>query len=339
MAGMSYEIEDDSSYLFACAELKTREVEFVSSARIERMLSAADMEEFLKVLGETVFATEISSIEAEGSFERVMVSGYKAINDYLESRLESGHEDLIHILFFEEFLHDLKLIIKSSMLKKDLKDYYIPIKYEYGFLMEAYNKGKFNNLFGPMPELMEYLKGLEGAQGEKDLRKMELDFEIFYTKKMIDAAKGLKRKMMRDYMSQKVDLINIETIYRSKQLEEKNGFADLLHSGGCLDRNMLAGLENESMDFITKELENADCGEVVIKGGQRLFADKSFSSFERNRDLYFLQYFDRVKYNVSNLEKIFLFFLKKKIELININILYTGIRYSADKSNIRSKIE
>ncbi len=339
MAVMSYEIEDDSFYLFVCAELKARENRFVTDSRLERMLSVGGMEEFLKVLGETVYTSDISGIEAKGSFGEVMISVYQMINSYMESRLKPEHTKLVHILFFEEFLHNLKVILKSSMLKDDFEGLYIPIKYEYGTLMEAYNTGKYEDITEPMPELIEYLRKLAGLPGEKDLRKLELDFEAFYMGKMLSTAESLNRKMIEDYIRQKIDLANIEIIYRCKQIEERSGFTGLLHGGGYLELKTLADLENESMDYIVKELERTDYGDVIVKGAQRLFSDNSFSSFERNRDLYFLEYFDRIKYSVSNLEKIFQFFLKKKIELININILYTGIRYNADKSNIRSKIE
>jgi vacuolar-type H+-ATPase subunit C/Vma6 len=339
MTGMSYEIEDDSSYLFACAELKTREVEFVNDSKLERMLSATDMEEFLKVLGETVYASDISGIEAKGSFEEVIVSSYQEINGYLESRLKPEHRKLIHILFFEEFLHNLKLILKSSILKKDFKHFYIPIKYEYSLLMEAYNTGKYEDSADPIQELIQHLRELAGLSGGKDIRKLELDFEAFYIKKLLDTARSLKRKMIEDYMRHKIDLTNIETIYRNSQLKDKSGFTDLLYDGGSLGLKMLAGLENESMDYIVKKLEHTYYGDAIMKGAQKLFSDCSFSSYERNRDLYFMEYFDRIKYSVSNLEKIFQFFLKKKIELININILYTGIRYNADKSNLRCRVE
>jgi len=194
MAVMSYEIEDDSFYLFVCAELKARENRFVTDSRLERMLSVGGMEEFLKVLGETVYTSDISGIEAKGSFGEVMISVYQMINSYMESRLKPEHTKLVHILFFEEFLHNLKVILKSSMLKDDFEGLYIPIKYEYGTLMEAYNTGKYEDITEPMPELIEYLRKLAGLPGEKDLRKLELDFEAFYMGKMLSTAESLNRK-------------------------------------------------------------------------------------------------------------------------------------------------
>ena len=79
MTGIPYEIEDDSYYLFTSAELKARESQFVDKGRMERMLSAADMEEFLKILGETSHAPRIADIKINNSFEPVMLAGFEKI--------------------------------------------------------------------------------------------------------------------------------------------------------------------------------------------------------------------------------------------------------------------
>ena len=120
---------------------------------------------------------------------------------------------------------------------------------------------------------------------------------------------------------------------------EKKGFDDILHNGGNISLEILKSFEPETMDYTVRELEGTDYGDIAIKGAQHLTSDSSFSSFERNRDQYFLDYFDNFKYSTSNLEKILAFFLKKKIELESINILFTGILYNVKRSNIRSKID
>ena len=110
-------------------------------------------------------------------------------------------------------------------------------------------------------------------------------------------------------------------------------------TGANISLDTLKGFKSETMDYTVRELEGTDYGDIAIKGAQHLTSDSSFSSFERNRDLYFLDYFDNFKYSTSNLEKIFQFFLKKKIELGNINILFTGVLYNAGRSNIKCKID
>ena len=334
-----YEIEDDSYYLFTCAELKARDHEFVERVRFERMLDSEDMDSFLKVLGETVYSSFISEIGSRSSFEMVMTDSYGMIFRYLEERLRDGHRMLSHILFFEEILHNMKVIFKSVVLQKDLSGLFIPVIYDWGYLTEMYGSDDDKDADTPAGKLISYLKDVLEKPGEKDYRKVEIGFEKFYSGVMLAVAEGLNRKMISEYIRQKIDLINIENIYRWKQMGEKKGFDEILHNGGNISLDILKGFESETMDYTVRELEGTDYGNIAIRGAQYLTSDSSFSSFERNRDLYFLDYFDNFKYSISNLEKIFQFFLKKKIELRNINILFTGILHNAERSNIKCKID
>ena len=67
-----------------------------------------------------------------------MISDYGKMALYLDERLKDEHKKLIYILFFEEFLHNTKLLLKSVLLERELEKLYIPLKYGYGTLMEAY---------------------------------------------------------------------------------------------------------------------------------------------------------------------------------------------------------
>ncbi|MCJ7471468.1 MAG: V-type ATPase subunit [Actinobacteria bacterium] len=334
-----YEIEDDSYYLFTCAELKAREYEFVERARFERMLESEDMDSFLKVLGETVYSPSVPEISSGSSFEKVMTGSYGIMLDYLEERLRDEHKMLSHILFFEEILHNMKVILKSVVLREDLSGLFIPVIYDWSQLTAMYGSGDDKDADTLTGKLISYLKDVLEKPGEKDYRKVELGFEKFYSETMAAVAAGLNRKMVSEYMSQRIDLINIENIYRWKQMGEKKGFDDILHNGGNISMDILKGFKSETMDYTVRELERTDYANIVIRGAQSLALDSSFSSFERNRDLYFLDYFDNFKYSISNLEKIFHFFLKKKIELTHLNILFTGILYNAERSNIKRKID
>lgn len=339
MAAISYEIKEDSYYLFACAELKEREKELISPARIERMITAADMEEFLKVLGETFYASDIAAVQSRNSFEEVMLSGYGDIIRYLDERLREEHKNIKFVLFFEEFLHNLKIILKALLLKKDLHDLYIPLDYSYKVVIDAYESGKYEEIGGLLPEMLEYIRELLAGDDQRNPRQLEFELESFYADIIFKAAESLDRRMITDYMKQKIDIMNIETIFRYRQLGAKDGFTGFLHGGGNLEVEFFTDLEDESMDYIVSRLEETEYADVAIRGAQKLSSDSSFSSFERNRDLYFLDFFDSIKYSITNLERVFQFFLKKKMELANINLIYTGIKFNSDKSILRGNID
>ena len=265
-----YEIEDDSYYLFTCAELKAREYEFVERARFERMLESEDMDSFLKVLGETVYSPSISVISSGLSFEKVMMDSYGTMLDYLEERLRDEHRMLSHILFFEEILHNMKVMFKSVVLRKDLSSLFIPVIYDWKQLTGMYGSDDDKDVDTLTGKLISYLKDVLEKPGEKDYRKVELGFEKFYLRVMAEVAAGLNRKMISEYMRQRIDLINMENIYRWKKMGEKKGFDDILHNGGNISLDILKSFEPETMDYMVRELERTDYGDIVIRGAQNV---------------------------------------------------------------------
>ena len=49
MTVADYDIEDDSYYLYTCAQLKARESEFIEKSKLERMAAADRIGDFLKI--------------------------------------------------------------------------------------------------------------------------------------------------------------------------------------------------------------------------------------------------------------------------------------------------
>jgi len=65
---ISYDIKDDSFYLFTCAELEAREAEFLDESKIDRLLKSQELGEFIRMLKDTVYSEYINEIENSRSF-------------------------------------------------------------------------------------------------------------------------------------------------------------------------------------------------------------------------------------------------------------------------------
>jgi vacuolar-type H+-ATPase subunit C/Vma6 len=85
-------------------------------------------------------------------------------------------------------------------------------------------------------------------------------------------------------------------------------------------------------------MENSDYGELLKKGFEHIHADDSFTYFEKSDDMYLLSLFEEVKYSVSSLERIIAFFIRKKVEIKNLNLIYAAILYEADKQTIKQRL-
>jgi len=334
---INYDISDDSYYLFACGELSVREIEFLDKNRIERLLKSQELNEFTRVLRDTIYSRYINDIESSRSFEGVIVSEYSTAINFLSDRLKPGHQAAADLLFLEENLHNLKVIIKSIILDTDLGRLFIPIVYSYEKLRNAAVTGNYEEINLSVMDILKF--AVELIERQKNHRFLEFELEEFYLKQVSNSIEKLNSILIKDYFRHIIDILNIKNIYRNKYLKDNLSFSYFLHDNGFLPREFMMKFEDESLDFFLKEMERTDYADIVTKGANTLRSEGTFSSFEKGEDLFYIDFFDPVKYSVSNLERVFQFFLRKKIELKYLNIIFTGILYSIDIDKIRDKVE
>ena len=337
MVRIDYDISDDSYYLFTSAELRTREREFLDKNRIERMVRSAKLDEFFKVLRDTVYSGYINDLENPGNFDKVLIEEYGKIIKFLSERLKPDDMAAVEILFLEENLHNLKTVIKSVILDRELESFFIPILDSYQTLRGAALTGNYKEVREVVAEVLRFAVGLIGQQ--KNYRFMELELENFYLKKMFDSAKKIDRRLIIDYFRHIIDIYNIKNICRNKYLAEDFDFDSFIYENGFLTRKYLLEFRNESLDFFAREMERTDYSDIVTKGINALHSGRTFSAFEKNEDLFRIDFFEPVKFTVSNLERIFQFFLIKKLELKYLNIIHTGIIYGIEKNKIEEKVK
>jgi len=334
---IDYDISDDSYYLFTCAELKTREVEFLEENRIEMMLRSEGLDEFIRALRDTVYSRYINDIERSRNFEKVILSEYKVAVNFLGGSLKPKHQAAGDLLFLEENLHNLKVVIKSIILDIDLEKLFIPILHTYYTLRNAAVAENYKEVEPPVSGLLQFAAELMGRQ--KNYRFLELELEKFYLRKVLSSTRNLNSRLITDYLRHIIDILNIKNIYRNKLLEEDLSFNYFLHENGFLPKEFMAKFKGESLDFFINEMKRTDYADIIIEGTHTLHSEGTFSSFEKSEDLFYLDFFDPVKYTVSNLEKVFQFFLRKKLELKYLSIIFTSVLYGVDKSKIRNKVK
>lgn len=332
----NYDIVDDSYYLFTCAELKAREIEFLEESKIEKMLKSQGMGEFIAALRDTVYSKYINNMGKYSGFEYIVVSEYKDMVNFLNERLRPGHKAVWNLLFLEQNLHNLKVIIKSIIMDVSLENLFIPILYSYRVLKDAAADKNYKEI---LPEDADVLRfGMEIKDTQKNYRFFELELEKFYLQRIFKTIKALGSRMLLAYFRHAIDILNIRNICRTKYLAEDLGFDYFLHKNGFIPKKTMMGFEGESLNFFTQEMERTDYADIVIKGTQALNSEGTLSYFNKSEDLFYINFFDSVKYSVSNIEKIFRFFLMKKIELNNLSVIFTGVSYGIESEKIKSKV-
>ena len=332
-----YTVADDSYYLFTCAELKEKEKEFIEKQKIKRMLDTKSIDSFFKLLHETYYSKYINDISKNNDLESIITSELKSIVNFLKKRLKPEHQIIISFLMHKEDLHNIKIIMKSEILNRDLEELFVPILYSYNQLKEAVETESYENIDLDTSLILQYASML--SHTEKIYRTAELKLELFFLEKLYSSVTTLKSRMLEDFTKHIIDIFNIKNIYRNKFAGEKFDFDLFLHKNGFLTINFLKKFENENLDYFVQEVGRTQYAPLLVQETFSLFNDSSTSySFEKSEEIFYICFFDSIKYTISNMEKIVDFFIKKKIEIMNLNIIFTGILYNIDRDKIRHEV-
>ncbi|OQA21015.1 MAG: V-type ATP synthase subunit C [Actinobacteria bacterium ADurb.Bin346] len=333
-----YEVADDAEYLYTCAQLKARETEFIEKSRFEKMTFSTGTKDFLKQLSETYYSKYTSLIDSEKNLDELMTSFNHDTIEYLRRQLKPEHMCVLNLLMYEENIHNFKILIKAFLSGENLSSLFLPSLYSYDVLMnEMLGQG-----FVKLDETVKYLLSLVTALKDRqrsDIRDIEIEFENKYMDRLYSSIYETKRRMLIDFIKHLIDITNIKNISRVKYANEKLDFDKFLIDNGNLTIEYLKKFENEGPDFMVQELSGSDYKEIIVRGINSLYSYNTFFSFEKNEYIFYLKFFENIKYSVANIEKIFRFFLKKKIELKIINMLYLGILYEVEKYKLEHKVE
>jgi len=332
-----YTINDDSFYLFACAELKAREKEFIEEQKIKRMIGVKSANDFLRMLHETYYLKYLTAAGANDNFENVIISELKSMVSFLRDRLKAEHQIIINLLTLKEDLHNVKLMMKSAFLDRDMEKLFVPVSYSYNQLKRAMEPGSHENIDLYASSILQYAAMLSST--EKNHRTAELKLELFFLEKLYSLTSAIKSSMIKDFLRHIIDIFNIKNIYRNKFSGEKFNFDLFLHKNGFFNINFLKNFENENLEHFIQQISKTRYAPLIKQeAGLPHEAEDGVCSFEKSEELFYIYFFDPVKYTISNLEKIVDFFIKKRIELKNLSIVFTGILYDIDRSKIRHEV-
>ncbi len=327
---------DDDFYLFTAAELRAREKEFIERSKLDRMIAAESISDFLKILSETSYARYIGDLEEKKGFNSLLLSEITDTVSFLEERLKPEHKIYIRLIFFEEIINNVKLALKAESLKKDLSAWFIPIIFKYETLKNTIENAKFEDLDEGSANLLN--KAIELSYLEKNLRKRDSKLEKYYMDDLYALiAKGNSR-ILKEFFKGIIDIKNIKNVIRQKLSEADLNFDDFLYENGDIEIDLIKKYENESIEAFIKDMENSDYADMLKKGYEQIHADSSFYYFEKSTDKYLLSLFEDVKYSVSSLERIIAFFIRKRVEVKNLNLIYASILYEADKQTIKQRL-
>lgn len=324
---------DRSKFIQSSTRLRVMEKELLKSENFIRASETETLEDALRSLSDTVYNKYINKISSPTEYEYILKEEltrfYDELFDISPSKIP------IRLITLKYFYHNLKVIIKEDIGKKDLKDLYMDIgDFDLKEYRDALVKGSKKNKYFELIQRVE-----EIYEEKKDPQLIDIYLDNAYFTELLELAEESQVDLFIEYAKNLIDFTNIRTLLRAKKQEKDVEFLrQIIIEGGNVRKETYLDLLNRELSSDTDVFKKLDIYKYIKEALDSFKERGNLSDFEREMDNYFIDLIKDVKYITYGPEVIFANVLAKEMEIKNLRIILVSKLNGLDSEFIREKL-
>lgn len=324
---------DRSKFIQSSTRLRVMEKELLKSENFIRASETETLEDALRSLSDTVYNKYINKISSPTEYEYILKEEltrfYDELFDISPSKIP------IRLITLKYFYHNLKVLIKEDIGKKDLKDLYMNIgDFDLKEYRDALVKGNKRN------KNIELIQRVEEIYEEKkDPQLIDIYLDNAYFTELLELAEESQVDLFIEYAKNLIDFTNIRTLLRAKKQEKDVEFLrQIIIEGGNVRKETYLDLLNREVSSDTDVFKKLEIYKYIKEALDSFKERGNLSDFEREMDNYFIDLIKDVKYITYGPEVIFANVLAKEMEIKNLRIILVSKLNGLDSEFIREKL-
>ena len=326
----------DGKFLYAVTRTRALETKLLDKAKIERLIDAKNAEEVIKVLSETEYAGLISELSSALDYEKMLSMELEKTYAYL--REISPSPELAKIFLIKYDIHNLKVLLKSSLLGEDNDALLINIgTLPIIKLKEMVKEKDFRDIDSIVADALKIISDQMVEEPNPQLIDLMLDkclYELMYK-----LAKQSKSNFLIDFISAQIDIVNLRTFFRIRVMGfGRDYLAKVIFPNGKLDLDFYGRYFEEPLETIADKLWATDYHKAIQEGLESYVKTKSFTKLERLTDDFMLDIAKKGKYVAFGIEPLVGYLMAKENEVKIIRIIMVGKINSIPNDIIRERL-
>lgn len=324
---------DRSKFIQSSTRLRVMEKELLKSENFIRASETETLEDALRSLSDTVYNKYINKISSPTEYEYILKEEltrfYDELFDISPSKIP------IRLITLKYFYHNLKVIIKEDIGKKDLKDLYMNIgDFDLKEYRDALVKGSKKNKYFELIQRVE-----EIYEEKKDPQLIDIYLDNAYFTELLELAEESQVDLFIEYAKNLIDFTNIRTLLRAKKQEKDVEFLrQIIIEGGNVRKETYLDLLNREVSSDTDVFKKLEIYKYIKEALDSFKERGNLSDFEREMDNYFIDLIKDVKYITYGPEVIFANVLAKEMEIKNLRIILVSKLNGLNSEFIREKL-
>lgn len=336
---------NQEEYAFANGRIKKLEKGLLNNDILDRMVKSTDITSALKILTENDLNNYSFDLNNPADFESSLNQELLHTYDIIKSISKVSTFNFLYFTFASKYdFHNIKILIKSKYLKKDISNELIsPIS---TIDVEKLNSAIRDEKYEDIPDSFEFLikKTLSEYNKYKDPEIIDfiLDKEryimIFNKIREVEIIEA-EELFLKRFIKINIDLNNIISCIRTKIRGEKKSFAKefLLPEGDFKIENIVEIYDSPLSSWFEK-LIHTDYKNIVETGINYFQKNNSIMELEKQRDNFILNFSKIGKYVTFGIEPLVGFITAKENDIKNIRIILSGKLNKLSPDQIKERV-
>jgi V/A-type H+-transporting ATPase subunit C len=326
---------DDERYAYAIGRIRAMETRMLGRGKIENMVDARDINDVLRILGDSEYFRYLSSLEDPWNFEEMLLEENRRVLDTF--RELSLDEEINRFYFLRHDFHNLKAAMKEHYTGQENPAAYSSL----GTLDTSLLQSAMNEEFHLLPSpLEEAARNADESFAEQKLPSSidnAVDRVMYNT--YLNLATGKRYLFLVGLVRLELDLHNIQTVFRiRKKKNAKRLLGGALLEEGDISHDFFSRIIDESDESIIAQFENTPYREYVAAAGGYLKHTGSFLLFEKMYREELIRYLRRANLISFGIEPLVAYLYGKENEIRMIRIVMVGKLNGLSSDLIRENI-
>ena len=327
---------DKSKFIQLSATIRVLEKKLLTKADLDRLVEARDLEEALRLLGDTVYQKEIAKLDRPQDYELALKrEKHRFIEEIINYTPDRRVVDLVALKYY---YHNIKVIVKEQITGEDLKKLYIEFgDFNLSRLREEMATGKqisqVDNYFEVAQQTLNLYKET------KDAQLIDINIDQIYFKEIKKLSQELELPFVTEYIEDLIDFSNIKTVLRcQRQGRDIEFFKKALIDGGKISKDTFPHYFNSKIDGNSNLFKAAKFSKTIKQGIEYFNETGSLAKYEKLRDNYFISRIKDAKKLTYGPQVVTAYIIAKEIEIKNLRIILASKLNGLSSTFIRERL-
>lgn len=325
----------EDSYIFCSALMRAGEKTLIPMADLLKAAEAKDFQGAMAVIAEYGYG-DGKPLANPRDFIKVLAAEEERVYNFVFSALPDREE--LEMLKFPKDYHNAKAILKAEFLDLNPESYLTSGgRLDPQSLVRMIKERNLVFLSSSMKEAIN--RAIELFGKGQDPQEIDIVLDKACYQDMFMAAEKMDNKFLLDYVKMQIDILNISTFVRLKEIgKQVDFFKKVFLEGGEIALGLFTAGYDDGYKQMAEKMIPYGYGPIFEKGAVAVKETGKYYMLEKICDDIRMKFIKDAKYIPFGIEPCAAFLLAKETELKNLRVILTGKIAGTDKQVIIERL-